>query len=242
MTSYHGGKNRIGKDLSYIIYDESILISKEEKRKIRGYCEPFCGMLGVYRHIPELFNDNKMMYKAGDINKSVIQMWKEIKKGWRPSNKLITKNKFMKLKYDGKSSAEKGFVGHFYGYMGKYFQPFDFRKTKMSLNNSINNVVSIGEKMRDVDFSSGKYKQFSSLKNYVIYCDPPYEKQSHYYKENGEHIDAFDHREFWEWCRQMSKNNIIFVSEYNAPKDFIKIWSIKSRTTGKSMIENLYTI
>jgi site-specific DNA-adenine methylase len=86
MTSYHGGKQKIGKELAKIIYETSLEISEDENFKIKGYCEPFCGMLGVYKHIPELFKDNKpkLKYKAGDMNKSVIMMWKAAQKGWKP--------------------------------------------------------------------------------------------------------------------------------------------------------------
>jgi hypothetical protein len=34
-------------------------------------------MLGVYQHIPELFSGHlRFKYQAGDINESVIKMWK----------------------------------------------------------------------------------------------------------------------------------------------------------------------
>jgi site-specific DNA-adenine methylase len=80
------------------------------------------------------------------------------------------------------------------------------------------------------------------LENYIIYCDPPYSKQAHYYTESGEHVTPFDHEEFWEWCREMSKNNLVFVSEYKAPDDFDLVWSTKSKTTRRSMTEKLYVI
>jgi hypothetical protein len=66
-------------------------------------------MLGVFQHIPELFENHKpkLTYKAGDINKSVILMWKAIQRGWKPPTK-ITKERFDELKYDTRSSAEKG--------------------------------------------------------------------------------------------------------------------------------------
>lgn len=47
MTCYNGGKQRIGKKLADIIYDESLDIEYEYDFTIKGYCEPFCGMLGV---------------------------------------------------------------------------------------------------------------------------------------------------------------------------------------------------
>ena len=85
MTWYHGGKQRIGKKLSEIIVEASYDISNEENLTIKGYCEPFCGMLGVYRHIPKQLEnkfEKKLTYKAGDVNKSVIMMWKDVQKGW----------------------------------------------------------------------------------------------------------------------------------------------------------------
>jgi len=100
MASYHGGKKRIGKELANIIVDETMDIIEEDDFEIKGYCEPFCGMLGVYQHIPELFEEEglKLKYKAGDTNKSVIMMWNKAKKGWKPPVKLVTKTKFMKMK------------------------------------------------------------------------------------------------------------------------------------------------
>ena len=251
MTSYHGGKKRIGKEISEVIVDESIDISEEEGFKIKGYCEPFCGMLGVYQNIPELFKEEglKLNYKAGDTNKSIIMMWNKTKKGWKPPVKLVSRSKFMKLKCDGNSSAEKGYIGHYYGYMAKYFQPFDDRHNAKSRQKSSENVSNIGKKMKgsitdrsEVHFTPGSYEQFSKLSGYIIYCDPPYQKQSHYYTEDGKHITSFDHDKFLNWCRKMSENNIIFLSEYSAPKDFEQIWSISSRTTGKVMKEKLYIL
>ena len=88
MASYHGGKKRIGKELANIIVDETII--EDEGWDLKGYCEPFCGMLGVYQHIPELFEDEglKLKYKAGDTNKSVIMMLNEAKKGWKPPTNI----------------------------------------------------------------------------------------------------------------------------------------------------------
>ena len=234
MTTYHGGKQRIGKKIAQIIVEESIDMSEKEGWNIKGYCEPFCGMLGVYQHIPELFEENKfkLKYNAGDVNKSVIMMWKETQKGWQPPTKC-TKNKFMTLKTDGTSSAEKGFIGHMCAFRSIYFKVYANHITNNRISNTSKKVSDIGTALKKVSFKHGKYTQFSSLKNYVIYCDPPYENaRQEYYNENGEkHI--FNSDKFWEWCRKMSENNIIFVSGYSAPRDFTKIWS-------KDM-EKLYT-
>ena len=55
MTLYAGGKKRIGKEIADIISKKTKEIEESEDFKVVGYCEPFCGMMGVYQYIPELF-------------------------------------------------------------------------------------------------------------------------------------------------------------------------------------------
>jgi DNA adenine methylase len=65
----------------------------------------------------------------------------------------------------------------------------------------------------------GNYTMHSHLTNCLIYCDPPYQGTS------GYKTGAFDHDAFYEWCRQMAKTNLVYVSEYTAPADFECVWS-----------------
>ena len=71
-------------------------------------------------------------------------------------------------------------------------------------------------------------------KNKLIYCDPPYEKTTGY----STSVD-FDHKLFWETMRKWSENNVVFVSEYNAPKDFVMISSCKkySSLSGRGSVD-----
>jgi site-specific DNA-adenine methylase len=221
-------RKRIGKELSEIIYEISIDIENEYDFEIKGYCEPFCGMLGVYQHIPVLFDKHNahMKYKAGDTNKSVILMWQEAQKGWIPPI-TCTEKHFEELKNNGKDSAEKGFIGHQFGYGGQYFLAFRTKYGKSPIQKKASdNVVDISTKLHNVSFNYGDYKQFTNLKGYIIYCDPPYSKTTQY-------NDNFDSEKFWEWCEYMSENNIVFVSEYKAPKGILKIFSKKVKLTGK---------
>jgi DNA adenine methylase len=219
MTLYHGGKQRIGKELANIIYETSLEISEDENFKIKGYCEPFCGMLGVYRHIPELFKDNKpkLKYKAGDINESVIMMWKAAQKGWKPPISC-SEDHYNDLKKNKNPSAEKGFLGHQLGFSGQFFHGYspNYGIKINILKSASERVFKISQNLKDVNFRYGSYTQYSNLKGYVIYCDPPYTSSTQFYK------NSFDTKKFWEWCNMMSKNNIIFISEYNAPKKRVK--------------------
>ncbi|MDB4308201.1 DNA adenine methylase [Gammaproteobacteria bacterium] len=244
MTSYHGGKQRIGERIAKTIVNESMQIEDDYDFKIKGYCEPFCGMMGVYRHIPRLFQKeglDKLKYKAGDLNESVIKMWLSSKGKWKPSSDITSRKQFMSLKGNGRSSSKKGFIGHMYGYGGQYFRPFRDGVSKNRLKRSIENIKAISDETSNVSFSHGKYTQFSRLKNHIIYCDPPYRIQSQYYDERDNRL-CFDTDEFIQWCIKMSAHNIVFVSEYKMPKEFDKIFSVKAKTLRADRIDNLYII
>ena len=227
MTAYHGGKQRIGKKLAKIIVDESIGIEEDYDFDIKGYCEPFCGMLGVYKHIPKLFEEEgytKLKYKAGDTNTSVIKMWKAAQKGWKPPT-TCSEKEYNRLK-KAKPSACKGFIGHQCSFGGQFFKGFakKYDKTK-SPKRAAKRVSDIAAELCDVRFKQGDYQSFSGLKNHVIYCDPPYRNVDCRYKTN------FDNNKFWAWCKKMSERNVILVSEYSAPKEVTCIFNISRKAT-----------
>ena len=78
--------------------------------------------------------------------------------------------------------------------------------------------------LQGVKFINGSYDEYSDFKNCLIYCDPPYEGTTSY--KTG----AFDHTKFWDWCRKMSEKNLVFISEYKAPDDFICVWEGEVKT------------
>ena len=227
MTAYHGGKQKSGLEIAEIIVDTSIEISIDEKMKIKGYCEPFCGMLGVYQHIPFLFEEEgieNLQYKAGDINHSVIAMWKSAQNGWTPPTKS-NKEEYEKFKNTTRSSAKKGFIGHACSFGGVYLSSYQSSRCK-TLSSSSQNVINIANDLYDVNFKSGEYTMFSHLKGYRIYCDPPYKnhknKNNNYYDES-KNLIRFDHEKFWKWCKMMSMSNIVFVTEFSTPLKDIQI-------------------
>jgi DNA adenine methylase len=225
MTHYPGGKKRIGKEIAEEIYNWSLEYEDISGKKLKGYCEPFCGMLGVYCHIPALFDEthSKMKYLAGDRDPTVICMWKAAQKGWKPP-RSCTETKFYRLKKTkDKITPEKAFLGRAAGFRNLYFSTY---RNDANIYIQAKNVENIGEELYDVKFSEGNFTQFSNLKNFVIYCDPPYRNTTCKYLRTGQTMsDDFDHFEFYTWLEKMRQNNIIFVSEYNMPKKYKKIWN-----------------
>ena len=81
---------------------------------------------------------------------------------------------------------------------------------------ALNNYKKQLPNLKGINFELRDYKDINR-KNCVIYCDPPY-------AEGIGYKEKFNHEEFWDWCREMSKNNIVLISEYQAPQDFECIW------------------
>jgi len=233
MTAYHGGKQRLGKQLAEIIVDTSLDIAEFD---IVGYCEPFCGMLGVYRHIPEFLGYDDLTYLAGDGNGSVVKMWQAAQKGWEPPI-TCSEKKYFDLKYSKLDSAEKGYIGNQYSFGGKWFEGYapKYGKT-INSSKASRNVIDISNKLKSVKIFQGSYEQFSGLKGYVIYCDPPYDNSKNHYYVNGKISNNFDSKEFWEWCKRMSKYNIIFVSNYNAPLGTELVFTSRHKMTGSKKL------
>jgi DNA adenine methylase len=224
MTSYHGGKYRHGEEIARVIKD---IYNKQPPDSIVGYIEPFCGMCGVYRHIVNLLPKN-LKYIASDQHDSLILMWKALQDGWMPPKDCSVK-RYEKLKYS-KPSPEKAYFGFGASFGGIYF------RGHATLHNGIicdyrNSISTIAKQMKLVKFMNSDYSKYSNLKNFIIYCDPPYyiQNNNHYYDDTSFQKLTFDSEKFWDWCRNMSKNNIVIISEYTSPRDFKSIYTFNSK-------------
>ena len=216
MVKYHGGKQRDGEDIANAIYKESLKYTS-----LKGYCEPFAGMCGVYKHIPGLYPE-KFTYLAGDVNGSVIRMWKRLQNGkWTPPSS-ISRKEFMELK-NKPDSALRGFIGPVASYNGIFFGSFRYGNNPNDtghFDRTVQSVKKDAKMLYPVEFCHGSYDQFSHLKNFVIYCDPPYEG-SQFICNNQ--LIRFDNKTFYLWCEKMSKHNLVLISSYYISKSAIKV-------------------
>lgn len=88
--------------------------------------------------------------------------------------------------------------------------------------------------LKDIIFINKDYRELDVPKNSLIYCDPPYQKGIGYESD-------FDHCIFWDWVREKSKNNIVLVSEYEAPSDFKVVWKqqVKTHMNNRNKIDRV---
>lgn len=223
MTYFPGGKKKLGSEIADTIYNISIDIEKKTNFIIKGYTENFCGMMGVYQHIPELFKHHnpKMKFKATDRNPYLIKLWKGLQNGFDPPIKC-TKTEYYEYKDNDCKSLKAIFLGFACAIRGV------FRSTYFPANNIENQAKQckdIVNKLKKINFDAGDYTIISNLKGYIIYCDPPYIHTQTPYSIGNKYDTNFDYVKFINWCQKMSENNIIFISEYTKPcKNAILVW------------------
>ncbi len=230
---YMGSKARLSKEIAPLI---NKLI---KENKINKYIEPFVGGANMIEHI-------KCKDKIGiDNNEYLIAMWKALQQGWIPPTAMdydtYNQIKNNKSQYPKELVAIAGFCAT---YNAKWFGGYaGIVNTKIGTirnyyDEAVRNILKQIPRLLDVKFVCDDYKNLEDTKNTLIYCDPPYEQTTKY-------KDDFNHKEYWDWCRKIAKNNILIASEYNAPDDFQCIFTKELTTTldknsRKKDIEKLY--
>jgi site-specific DNA-adenine methylase len=215
MTCYHGGKQRIGRLIAERIMEYVEMFESQKGGEFQGYLEPFCGMLGVFRHVYERLSSSEsrrgpnFSFIASDVNRSLILMWKSLQKGWSPPNKCSRKS-YEKLRGNGKSSALKGFIGHACSFRCIYFITFDERVKQLEA--SRRKVMEIAQELKRVSFVHSDFKHWSGVKRFILYLDPPYFLFSNYPNEFNR-ARKFDYQGFYAWAEKMAENNLVFISE-----------------------------
>lgn len=214
---YMGGKSKIAKPIV------SVMKPYINERKL--FYEPFCGSAKITEQVIRECNSDVKIF-AFDYNKYLIALFNALNDGWLPPKEL-PEEKYKELKsnpdLDMPLAAFAGFGcswgGKWFGGYAKCSRGEDFA---LETHNSLLKQKDIFKDR--VTWDCCDYKEID-VKNAVIYCDPPYANTTKY-KINA----SFDNKEFWDVIRKWSKDNLVFISEYEAPDDFICIWSNEVKT------------
>jgi DNA adenine methylase len=231
-----GSKARLAKDIAPVI-NKCI-----KDNNIKQYIEPFVGGSNMIEHIE---CDNRYGY---DNNEFLMEFMIELQNGWNPLETVNMSKEFYNDVKDNKDKYPKHIValtGLCATYNAKWFGGYaGIVHTKIGTDRNyydeaVRNVLNQVPKIKQVKYKTLDYQTLRNLKGCVIYCDPPYESTTKY-------KDEFNHQKFWEWVRELSKDNYILVSEYNAPEDFVQIWQKELTTTldknsRSKAVEKLFT-
>lgn len=212
---YLGSKNRLSKELAPIIQK---CIDKSGYEK---YLEPFVGGANMIDKI-------KCKHKFGsDNHKYLIALLKQASKDTSVFPLHISEEEYIRVR-DNKNDYPDwyvGLVGFCATFSGKWFNGYarGFKEDKVTPrdipNETIRNIIKQAPKLKDIKFNCCDFRSIKNISGFVIYCDPPYRDTTKY------STDDFPYEEFYDWCREMSENNIVLVSEYSMPDDFQCVWS-----------------
>lgn len=204
---YFGGKQRIAKKIVEILKYE---------RKGRVYLEPFLGGGSVFCKM-----DNPKI--GSDTVPDLIEFWQAIQSGWLPPD-TITKEQYEAAKEGLINGPLRAFIGFGCSFGGKWFGGYANTPGRNYASNAKNSTLSkregfIGAKLLCKDFFTW------NVKNYLIYCDPPYAG-----KIRPGTRQNFDTEMFWDHVRLLSEDNTVLVSETEAPEDFKVVWEKEVKT------------
>lgn len=229
---YMGSKSRIKKHIIPILQD---IINKNN---ITSFVDLFCGGCNII--------DDIICYKryANDKSKPLIALLKHVSQNGRLLSQ-VSKDVYDYIRKNDKNPDIydwiKGNIGFLASYNGRYFDGgyaksgYENGKLRDYYQESKKNLELQSNKLKGVIFTDFDYSEFKG-KNMLVYCDIPYKNTKQYNTSKD-----FNHDDFWEHARNWSKNNIVVISELQAPDDFVCIWkqevtrSIKANDKTKSM-------
>lgn len=243
---YQGSKFRHGKQIIQAIEENS------DARKDWFLIEPFVGggnftmhwdgpsigydkcryavcCLNLIKHLG-LYEECIPHHKDDGYTEEAYQRWKDLE----PHDNAIR-------------AAIKGYWGYSLSYGGKFFGGFRRSDKRDYAKESYSFAKKQSPKIQNSHFYQSDYLDLGLFddidRDKVIYLDPPYKGTTKYKSESS----GFNHNKFWQWTRELSRNNLVFVSEYDAPDFMEEIWqkpvsTCVSTKTSKKAVEKLFRV
>lgn len=229
---YQGSKSRLVKSIVPILQQ---LI---DENKIETYIEPFVGSAAVIQEI------NCKRRIGSDANSELIALLNYIRDN--PEIPIAPQEcsfehykdvrEARKLKTNKYSTEYTALIGYTASYGGRYFDGGYGRQDGVSVyKRGINNLLNQAPYLKGIEFNCCDYKTYKDYSNCLFYLDPPYKGTKGYL--NGTYYVDYD--EYYDWIRNLSKNNIVVCSEYSMPEDFKCIWEQQVYVNQKS--DRLYS-
>lgn len=162
-----------------------------------------------------------------DKQEYLIELYKALQNGWTPPESLSEEQYRYVKEHKNEDKALTAFVGFGCSFGGKWFGGYgrhgvkDSHATERSMcEESARALLRDLEILKRAEFTCQDYREIEIPEGSVVYADPPYKNKMAAYGLT----DHFDTDAFWDWCREKSENNYVYISELEAPEDFEVIW------------------
>lgn len=212
---YMGSKRRIAKHLL------PIMVGVAQSRGIAKWVEPFVGGGNMIDKVPPSFE--RIGY---DLNEHAIMAMIDIRDRAADLPDSVTEQEYNDMKGLPAASVTSWvrFVTSFGGKLDAGYAREKGSNDATFCGYGKRNALKQQPLLQGIQFIHGCYQDLD-VTNALIYCDPPYANTAGY--KTGD----FDSEAFFDWCRaQAAKGNVVFVSEYNAPDDFVCLWQGEIKT------------
>lgn len=225
----------MGSKARYARYIVPILQKTIDDNNVKTYIECFVGGANI---IDKINCENRIGYDRSDtlialLSAAATDFNTVMKSGSRElwdKGKAYVKDGIMP---DDMTLAEIGAIEFLASFSNGGF-PRGYAKnseTRDYYQEAYRNLEAQAENLKGIQFKCQNYWELKDIENAVIYLDPPYQGTKIYGYANQPKMD-YEH--FWNWVREISKNNYVFISEQNAPEDFEILWEQEvKRTTNK---------
>lgn len=221
---YQGGKSKIAKDIVSII-------ERERESNLDALVSLFCGSCSIESkvNIQKKFCNDKHPY--------LIAMWQGLQNGWIPPTRITSEEYKYIREHKDENPALTGFVGFGCSFGGKWFGGLARNKKGDNYcERAERSLLKDFDGLRNATFTCLDYKDVPIPEGAIVYADPPYKNTT------GYSLGGFNHEEFWEYMRELSKDHIVLISEQNAPDDFEIVWEKEQKRMLDVNKDNIFTI
>lgn len=235
IGKYFGSKQRVAKHLVSGVLE----YCRKHNLQYDRIIEPFCGSGATLIQFRQRVNCPVI---GTDREKCVICTLQSVQMGYVPPSS-VTERQFIDLKND-ETNPLKAIVhigASFMGQLGHH----GFRNpgTCENLAKIARYIPLRRHLLQGIEFRVADYLDLE-CKGCLVLCDPPYLSAKKNWPKN---YRGFDHEVFWKWAEHMSLENIVIVSEYEAPENWRCIWRHVIRTANtfklnKVKVEKLFVL
>ena len=217
---YQGGKSRIASDIA-------TLISSVSGGGRTTFVSLFCGSCAVESKVTGFSRTI-----LNDKHKYLTSLLRGVQCGYDlPESVSEELYRYTRENKDA-DPVLTGFVGFGCSFGGKWFG--GYARNKENTNYALQSKKSLLKDMQTLmqaEIICSDYKYVAIPQNAVIYADPPY-RNTTTYRGYGYRGEKFNTDEFWLYMRLLAETgHIVFVSELNAPKEFVCVWEKKFTRT-----------